>query len=103
MHTLERPLKATLPSSPGNAHRFETLDALRGLAALTVVQMHLPFLFAAHMPFPHAYLAVDFFFMLSGFVLNYAYGSRLAQGWSTMLFCATGCFVFTRSIFWLFH
>ncbi len=86
MHTLERPLKATLPSSPGNAHRFETLDALRGLAALTVVQMHLPFLFAAHMPFPHAYLAVDFFFMLSGFVLNYAYGSRLSQGWSTVLF-----------------
>ena len=86
MQTLERPLKATLPSSPGNAHRFETLDALRGLAALTVVQMHLPFLFAAHMPFPHAYLAVDFFFMLSGFVLNYAYGPRLAQGWSTVLF-----------------
>lgn len=86
MQTLERPLKVSLPSSPGVTHRFETLDALRGLAALTIVQMHLPFLFAAHMPFPHAYLAVDFFFMLSGFVLNYAYGSRLADGWSTLLF-----------------
>lgn len=86
MQTLERSLKTALPSSPGKAHRFETLDALRGLAALTVVQMHLPFLFAAHMPFPHAYLAVDFFFMLSGFVLNYAYGPRLANGWSTVLF-----------------
>ncbi len=86
MHTLERPLRTVQTSSPGNAHRFETLDALRGFAALTVIQMHLPFLFAAHMPFPHAYLAVDFFFMLSGFVLNYAYGPRLAQGWSTLLF-----------------
>ena len=86
MQTLEPSVQATLTSSLGNAHRFEALDALRGLAALTVIQMHLPFLFAAHMPFPHAYLAVDFFFMLSGFVLNYAYGSRLANGWSTLLF-----------------
>ena len=68
------------------SHRFETLDALRGVAALTVVQVHLPFLFAARMPFPHAYLAVDFFFMLSGFVLTYAYGQRLGEGWPARLF-----------------
>jgi peptidoglycan/LPS O-acetylase OafA/YrhL len=67
-------------------HRFDTLDALRGVAALLVVQVHLPFLFAAHMPFPHAYLAVDFFFMLSGFVMSFAYGARLREGWPTHKF-----------------
>ncbi len=68
------------------AHRFSTLDALRGVAALLVVQVHLPFLFAHHMPFPNANLAVDFFFMLSGFVLSFAYGERLATGWPLRFF-----------------
>ena len=68
------------------AHRFSTLDALRGVAALLVVQVHLPFLFANHMPFPNANLAVDFFFMLSGFVLSFAYGKRLAAGWPLKFF-----------------
>ena len=68
------------------AHRFSTLDALRGVAALLVVQVHLPFLFANHMPFPNANLAVDFFFMLSGFVLSFAYGQRLADGWPLKFF-----------------
>lgn len=68
------------------AHRFSTLDALRGVAALLVVQVHLPFLFANHMPFPNANLAVDFFFMLSGFVLSFAYGKRLADGWPIKFF-----------------
>ncbi len=67
-------------------HRFDTLDALRGIAALLVVQIHMPFLFAKKMPFPHAYLAVDFFFMLSGFVMAYAYGNRLRDGWPTRVF-----------------
>ena len=35
---------------------------------------------------PHAYLAVDLFFLLSGFVLEHAYGARLAQGWSARAF-----------------
>ncbi len=68
------------------AHRFSTLDALRGVAALLVVQVHLPFIFASHMLFPNANLAVDFFFMLSGFVLSFAYGKRLADGWPLKLF-----------------
>ena len=56
------------------------------MAALLVVQVHLPYLFAAHMLFPNANLAVDFFFMLSGFVLSFAYGKRLADGWPLKLF-----------------
>ncbi|HSU19545.1 MAG TPA: acyltransferase family protein, partial [Acidobacteriaceae bacterium] len=65
-------------------HKFETLDALRGIAALAVVEYHATAL-SAH-AFRHGYLAVDFFFVLSGFVLSYAYGDRLAEGWSTASF-----------------
>ncbi|MFT3782572.1 MAG: acyltransferase [Nibricoccus sp.] len=60
--------------------RYEILDGLRGVAALTVVLFHL---FEAHsggdafvQKINHGYLAVDFFFMLSGFVLGYAYEDR---------------------------
>lgn len=59
--------------------RFEILDGLRGVAALTVVVFHI---FEAYSPGPvyqiinHGYLAVDFFFALSGFVIGYAYDSR---------------------------
>jgi peptidoglycan/LPS O-acetylase OafA/YrhL len=55
------------------------LDGLRGVAALTVVIFHL---FEAHATsnlnqiINHGYLAVDFFFMLSGFVISYAYDDR---------------------------
>ena len=36
--------------------------------------------------FPHGYLAVDFFFMLSGFVLTFAYQTKLDAGWSMASF-----------------
>lgn len=58
---------------------FTALDALRGVAALSVVTLHLPILFGGKV-LPGAYLAVDFFFVLSGFVLAYAYGRRLERG-----------------------
>jgi peptidoglycan/LPS O-acetylase OafA/YrhL len=63
----------------GGRQRFETLDALRGLAALAVVSGHTQDLFGGSI-FPLGYLAVDFFFMLSGFVLAYAYGQRVEGG-----------------------
>jgi peptidoglycan/LPS O-acetylase OafA/YrhL len=62
---------------------FEILDGLRGIAALSVVFLHLmeaTYPGASINPFPHAYLAVDFFFMLSGFVIAYAYDKR----WTTL-------------------
>jgi peptidoglycan/LPS O-acetylase OafA/YrhL len=57
---------------------FETLDGLRGTAALLVVFFHLldGLLPYASNPLRHAYLAVDFFFLLSGFVIGYAYDDR---------------------------
>jgi len=59
--------------------RYEILDGLRGVAALLVVAYHL---FEIHyhggpdQPINHGYLAVDFFFVLSGFVIGYAYDDR---------------------------
>ncbi|AMJ64150.1 acyltransferase family protein [Hymenobacter sp. PAMC 26628] len=58
---------------------FEILDGLRGTAALLVVVFHLFEAFNpayAINPLRHAYLAVDFFFLLSGFVVGYAYDAR---------------------------
>ena len=59
--------------------RYEILDGLRGVAALIVVAYHL---LETYAPDPdsqilnHGYLAVDFFFVLSGFVIGYAYDDR---------------------------
>ena len=51
------------------------LDGLRGVAALIVIVYHV-FECFDWSPMPHGYLAVDFFFVLSGFVIGYAYDSR---------------------------
>ena len=59
--------------------RYEILDGLRGVAALMVVVFHC---FETYVPVfktqivNHGYLAVDFFFVLSGFVIGYAYDDR---------------------------
>jgi peptidoglycan/LPS O-acetylase OafA/YrhL len=53
-------------------HRFIALDGLRGIAALAVLTIHMGGIPARLLP--GAYLAVDFFFCLSGFVLAHAYG-----------------------------
>lgn len=59
------------------------LDGLRGVAALTVVWFHIFEAYAtSHLDqiINHGYLAVDFFFVLSGFVVGYAYDDR----WKSM-------------------
>jgi peptidoglycan/LPS O-acetylase OafA/YrhL len=66
-------------------HRFLTLDAMRGVAALIVVVYHFRGLMGGF-PFVHGYLAVDFFFMLSGFVLTFAFQSKLDVGLKTVTF-----------------
>jgi peptidoglycan/LPS O-acetylase OafA/YrhL len=58
---------------------YAILDGLRGVASVMVVAFHL---FEAHSTshldqvINHGYLAVDFFFLLSGFVIGYAYDDR---------------------------
>ena len=58
---------------------YRTFDGLRGLAALLVATRHLgPFL--GPLSFPESFLAVDLFFLLSGFVVARAYEPRLLAG-----------------------
>lgn len=59
--------------------RYEILDGLRGVAAMIVVCFHLFETYSKGPVFQilnHGYLAVDFFFVLSGFVIGYAYDDR---------------------------
>ena len=58
---------------------YDILDGLRGVAAIMVVWFHLFEAYAtSHLDqrINHGYLAVDFFFILSGFVIGYAYDDR---------------------------
>jgi peptidoglycan/LPS O-acetylase OafA/YrhL len=65
---------------------FATLDGLRGVAALVVVTLHALDSFDLSSLTPHAGLAVDFFFCLSGFVIGYAYEQRLLNTMSFLEF-----------------
>ena len=63
---------------------YVLLDGLRGVAALLVIWYHVFEGFATSpidQKFNHGYLAVDFFFILSGFVIGYAYDDR----WKTTM------------------
>lgn len=75
----------------GNARpRYEILDGLRGVAAVIVVIFHLLETYSKGIPsqlLNHGYLAVDFFFVLSGFVVGYAYDGRWKQGMTIGNFC----------------
>lgn len=67
-------------SKTASPARLPMLDALRGLAAVGVVLHHEAPLYHSPGLFPRAYLAVDFFFMLSGFVLTLAFEPKLRAG-----------------------
>lgn len=61
--------------SVADRNRYYTLDAMRGFAAICVVATHFRESYA-----PSAYLAVDFFFVLSGFIIAEIYGKQLSRG-----------------------
>ena len=62
-------------------HRFHVLDGMRGLAAVVVMVFH--WFYDEHFTLlRNSFIAVDFFFILSGFVICYAYGTRIDQGLS---------------------
>jgi peptidoglycan/LPS O-acetylase OafA/YrhL len=80
-------------SSPAMPRRYESLDGLRGIAAIAVVLFHINW--SNHVTetqlVRHTYLFVDLFFVLSGFVLARAYGDaiqtlRHAAGFLTLRF-----------------
>lgn len=62
------------------ASRIPGLDALRGLAALLVLAYHARGFSLPREALGHGYLAVDLFFVISGFVLARAYDAPLAAG-----------------------
>jgi peptidoglycan/LPS O-acetylase OafA/YrhL len=71
----------TAPAILQTKRHFDTLDGLRGVAALSVVTFHfMEWVYPADENFiGHGFLAVDFFFCLSGFVIGYAYDDRIAK------------------------
>nr|WP_311447742.1 acyltransferase [uncultured Porphyromonas sp.] len=86
--------KAPSTSFADTKPHYPILDGLRGIAALVVVWYHIFEAFATSrldQIINHGYLAVDFFFMLSGFVLAYAYDDR----WGKM---SAGAFLKRRLI-----
>lgn len=76
---MHRSATSTTAGTPAKRH-YVVLDGLRGVAAVMVVLFHLfeAFTFgdAQRQIINHGYLAVDFFFLLSGFVIAYAYDDR---------------------------
>ena len=67
--------------------RFRALDGFRGLCALLVALYHLPIynhLLGPQFFLPNAQMLMDFFFVLSGFLICSAYGERL-KAWSDVL------------------
>lgn len=77
--------------APAARHeRYVALDALRGVAAILVVFFHIGnFGWLAGIPMMRAgWLLVDFFFLLSGFVISASYGGRLAKGFPRGRFMA---------------
>lgn len=83
--------KKTIPSATftDTKPHYNILNGLRGVAALMVLIYHL---FEAYATSPidqgwnHGYLAVPFFFILSGFVIGYAYDDRWTKMTPTEFF-----------------
>jgi peptidoglycan/LPS O-acetylase OafA/YrhL len=74
------------PSHPRAPRRYVALDSLRGVAACMVVLLHVQargvLLFSPLVR--HGWLFVDFFFVLSGFVIAANYAERLQRGFSLL-------------------
>jgi peptidoglycan/LPS O-acetylase OafA/YrhL len=70
---------AEISNTSLDSRRFVALDGLRGVAALMVVAFHSGRFFGVWVP-RFGYLAVDLFFLLSGFVLALNYERRFRSG-----------------------
>lgn len=69
--------------------RFLGLDGLRGVCALTVLLYHCSNFFRVGPACPHGYLAVDVFFILSGFVIALNYEQKLHRGGEVRAFLSS--------------
>src|SRR6218665_2359142 len=66
-----------------SSDRYYLLDAMRGIGAIAVLQYHAKFITNISQS---GYLAVDFFFALSGFIIALEYESKLRSGFSLRKF-----------------
>jgi peptidoglycan/LPS O-acetylase OafA/YrhL len=66
------------PAAP--RHVYLNLDAIRGVAAISVMLYHFSPFLADGKVLPSSYLAVDLFFLLSGFVIAHAYDRKIENG-----------------------
>lgn len=76
-------MKQSFNTLQSSQPRYDILDGLRGVAAMLVIWYHFFEGFATSptdQMMNHGYLAVDFFFVLSGFVIGYAYDKRWQSG-----------------------
>lgn len=79
--------------SPGAAlpaAKFAALESWRGIAAIMVVLVHYRVLAISHLNtlplLANGYLFVDFFFVLSGFVITHAYGQKIEASFDIVPF-----------------
>lgn len=69
----------------GEEARYSTLDGMRGIAAIAVATLHIPH-FTGNWHLANSFLAVDLFFVLSGFVLAKVYEPRFAADMGALAF-----------------
>ena len=78
------------PQLQAASNHILSLDLCRGLAAFVVLIYHINFLlFDGLKTFQRGYLCVDFFFILSGYVIANSYDARVASGLSVRRFFIT--------------
>ncbi|MGX8010527.1 acyltransferase family protein [Mesorhizobium sp. ORM8.1] len=69
-----------MQSAAAPRHVYLNLDAIRGVAAISVMLYHFSPFLADGRVLPSSYLAVDLFFLLSGFVIAHAYDRKIENG-----------------------
>lgn len=79
------PLSSQVQSLSSQDQNFVLLDGLRGVGACLILFGHSPGLWGGYYP-PIGAVMVDLFFLLSGFVIAYAYEPRLRAGMGTAEF-----------------
>jgi peptidoglycan/LPS O-acetylase OafA/YrhL len=74
-----------MPAQPEHLKRFDVLNSFRGIGAAIVVGYHINFFIMSHLShlefLANAYMMLDFFFVLSGFVITHGYQQRLLEGY----------------------